>query len=674
MAERKIKFLDDTDHVRKRPKRYLGENPRTTGVREILDNAVDEVVRGNIHGNADAADEVDLIFHPDGSVEVRDNGRGLPAPTFYDEREANGIVATVGTSKAGENFTDDTTTAGTNGEGAAACNYISQRFDVAAFVDGKAYYQSFCKGRPGHFDGDDFDVNAAFTRRDGEKLTAHPLPDGAPEHGTWIRLAFDETVTPDDELDVDDLVSRARMMAWLTPNLTLRITRGGQTETVSSGESTGAAAVLDKLHGVTPLAEFCDSFTYTPAGKPAKTVDYDVAFMPVPVTDVRSTSAVNAILTADGGTHLDAAVKALGAAGASRNLRGLQRATGEPYPDAEDFASCLSLVVSVRTPAPGFTSQDKRKVKETRAFANALTREVERAATVWAASSANTKLLMVWAEQALAAARTKRKVLAAREEAKKSSGSARPGSNLAMPDKATMCDLSGVDSGAELFICEGLSAATTVIASRYAKFQAVYPLRGKPVKSWGRNLATLRKNQEFSDIETLLGCGVRDNCDPQKSRFTRIILIADADTDGYNINFSVMSMFLSNYRPLVEAGMLFIARPPLYILTTNVKDERIYAVTDDDRDEARERLAKMGRTKIVSQRCKGLGEMNPPDFNQTVMNPHTRVLKPVVIGEAGDAEATLDVVLGPSAEKRREWIAATAQRRGIGVADIMDEE
>lgn len=647
----------------------MGENVRTTAEREFADNATDEIVRGH-------ATTVTHVFHPDGSSEIRDDGRGLPAEVMFKETGMNGICSTIGTTGAGENYSGSGTTAGTHGEGAAAAVAISRRVDVTVFRNGKMYFQSFKDGRPGFFaDGDGFDPDAAFTPNNGASLKPQTSPAGSPEHGTQIRYLFDEDIARNDDYDPQAVVSTLKMNRLLTPgmNLTL-VDKDGTSETLEAVASTGAAALMQELMGVAATSVLTGTYelSSTPdrsGNVTRKDVEYEVAF--VPTSEQRVLSFVNSVHTSGGGNLVNAIVDSLGKGAASKNLRGLERQPGEPYPSPEDFSESVSAVVTMRYPAPEFTSQDKHTVSETKRYVNLTRTEFERTATAWAAAAPNSQVLLEWAKFALVTARTKQKMAAAKQSARKSAGASKPGTNLSLPDKYVPCEVTGRGSGAELHICEGDSALGTIKASRSAVFQAAFPLRGKPVKSWGKNVTQLRKNEEFAGIEALLGTGVRENCDPEKCRFDRIIFSTDADPDGYNISASLTSMFVSNFLPLIEEGMVYIALPPLFIVSTEKADERFYAVTEADRDAAVERYREQGRKRIEVQRCKGLGEMLPKDFKTTVMDPETRALMQIRY-EPGRDDDTLETVFGPSAEGRRSWMADMAALGRADMNDIMD--
>lgn len=651
-----IRVVEGMEHIRMRPRNYLGEEIRDVAAREIIDNAADEVTRG-------FATAVSLTFHPDGSVEVADNGRGVP-PDFDAESGMNGIVKSLGTPRSGVNFDDDTeATAGTNGVGSSATNAISSRFDVTVFRGGKMYRQCFQKGVPGHFTGDDFDVDAEFTAAPGEKLKGVPAPEGSMEHGTVVRFVFDPEIEPENVFHVEDMVHRVNLMARLTPGMQLQIIRDGKVEQFT-GPDYGAPAAFEFAVGSTPVLNITGDLTFTRAKRDVP-ASFDVAL--APSSDPKSVSSVNAVWTYEGGSHVSSIEKAVGAGLSQRKVQGLDRENGEPYPEPEDFAAVTTVMMDVRTPNARLVGQEKRKLTDP-TLGRALEREVSRRVAMWASSPANTPTLLEWAKLALSHARTKRKIQSVRESARTVASKAGKNTNLALPDKFLPCRATGRGSGAELHLCEGDSALGTIKAARSAVFQSAFPLRGKPLKAYNRTLTKCRENAEFAGIEALLGCGVGDSTDPEKCRFDRIILTTDADTDGYNISASLITTFVTWWRPLVEAGMLYVAIPPLFIVTAG-KNHRYYCVDEAARDEVVETLRADGVKGIEVQRCKGLGEMTPADFRDTVMDPKSRTLIQITYDPSDDQ--TIETVFGNSAERRREWMADKA-RNGVDAAEVMD--
>lgn len=680
-----IKIKSDIEYVRMRPRVYLGERARNTAAREIIDNAVDEYARGH-------STMVEVIFHPDNSIEVRDDGRGIPVD--YDtDISANGIVKALSYLQSGGNFENAGLTAGTNGVGATAANAISQRFDVTVYRDGKKYVQQFKQGEPGTFKNPDYDPFGEFTADPNARLRGAKAGKNAPAHGTHIRFIFDTTILADDTLDVDEIVERLQYTARLHDGLTLRITKDGET-TEYNGPEYGVAAVHNHVFNAPPLSSFTGEFAYSqsheavnPDGtteivKTSKNVGFAVSFSITDKVDYRS--FVNTVYTPDGGSHADSVSKALGAAAASKRLRSVNLNKGEEYPRPEDFAAVLGFIVNLDMTEPPFVGQDKRKLKTPVACNNAFVRELERQATAWVVSPANSGALTDWANAAVQHARMLRKVKSVRENSKATTNKRLAGS-FALPPKFLPSANVGYDSGAELFLCEGDSAATTIESSRDSRFQACFPLRGKQLNSFNTPLGapvkpdmtcnprkkkepiTMRTNESFVAIERILGTGVREHCDPEKGRFSRIIFATDADPDGANISAQLMCMFYFNFKPLIDAGMVYVAVPPLFVVEPKKGTERFYAIDATERDEIVSNLLERDGTRPHIKRCKGLGEMTADEFYDTVMDPARRVLRRVIVDDA--AYKVLEMAFGSDPQGRRD-IMAELNERGLPEGDI----
>lgn len=660
-----VTTLTPMEHIRLRPAVYLGGDIKTTAAREPIDNALDEIARG-------FASEAWVTIHDDSSIEIVDNGRGLPID--YDaDAGINGIVKTLGTAMSGTNFDGDATGAGTNGVGASATNAISTRFSVRVWRDGKMYAQDFQAGVPGTFDdGGAYDPTAAFTPGTGGRLRGTPAGAGAPASGTLVRFTFDPDIAPESVLGVDDLMLRARLSATLTEGATLHLSYPGpegrvETTTTFGGAAGALAMVTDAPAVLTAGGSFTINRTGQ-SGQALGTSDVTFDLAAAPSDDQHVIAAVNSVYTPDGGSHVNKALRAIGAGAASRRIRGLSLSPGEEYPGADAFAATCAVALSVRTHAPRFVGQDKRSLNDI-ALGNGIERELSRMVTQWAAIPANNEALTAWAGRALEWARVQRRVASTRAAARAARAKGASGTNLALPDKFLPSKLTGRGSGSEVHFCEGDSALSTLKAARYALFQAGFPLRGKPVNVWASTLTKARKNQEFRDIEAILGCGAGDACDPEACNFDRIIFTADADVDGYNIAASLIAMFSTHFRPLVDAGMVYISTPPLFIVTAR-GGHRIYCVDDNDRDAAVASLRADGAADIRVQRCKGLGEMDAKDFRATVMDPQQRMLMQITPLTQDDL-AELEIVFGGTADGRRDWMAAHAAEGGVDTSDVM---
>ncbi|PQD98872.1 DNA gyrase subunit B [Mycobacterium sp. EPG1] len=669
-----ITELDDVQHTRLRPAVNLGLDVLNTALRELIDNAVEEVADPS-HGGS----TVTITLHADGSVSVADDGRGLPVDTDPSTGK-NGIVKTLGTARAGGKFsahTDATSTgAGLNGIGAAAAVFISARTDVTVHRDGKTYVQCFGRGYPGVFDGEGFDPDAEFTRDDTQKLRG--VGNRKPKlHGTTVRILFDPSVVPDSTVDIGEVLLRAHAAARMSPGVQLVVVDEGW-----PGDEV-PPALLEPFNGPWGTDTLLDLMC-TAAGTPAPGVraivegrgEYTTGRGPTPfrwsltagpAEPATVAAFCNTVRTPGGGSHLTAAVKGLSEALADRasRIRDLGLAKGEEGPEPQDFAAVTALAVDTRAPDVSWDSQAKTAVSS-RSLNLAMAPDVARSVTVWAANPANNDTVTLWTKLALESARARRSAEGAKARSRAASKAKGLGTNLSLPPKLLPSRETGRGSGAELFLCEGDSALGTIKAARDATFQAAFPLKGKPPNVYGFALSKARAKDEFDSIERILGCGVRDNCDPELCRYDRILFASDADPDGGNINSSLISMFLDFYRPLVEAGMVFVTLPPLFVVKNG--DERIYCQDESERDAAVAQLKATSKKRVEVQRNKGLGEMDADDFWNTVLDPHRRT---VIRVHPDDADKKLHHTLfGGPPEGRRTWMAEIAARVDTASLDL----
>ncbi|MCV7214788.1 DNA gyrase subunit B [Mycobacterium crocinum] len=669
-----ITELDDVQHTRLRPAVNLGLDILNTALRELIDNAVEEVADPS-HGGS----SVTITLHTDGSVSVADDGRGLPVDTDAATGK-NGIVKTLGTARAGGKFSAHTdassTGAGLNGIGAAAAVFISARTDVTVHRAGKTYLQSFGGGYPGVFEGKDFDPNAPFTRSDTQKLrgTNNRKPNA---QGTEVRILFDSTVVPDSSIDIGEVLLRAHAAARMSPGVHLAVVDEGW-----PGDEIPPAllAPFDGPWGTDTLLDLMCTAADTPAPVVRAVVEgrgeYTTGRGPTPfrwsltagpAEPATVAAFCNTVRTPGGGSHLTAAVKGLSEALADRasRIRDLGLAKGEEGPEPQDFAAVTALAVDTRAPDVSWDSQAKTAVSS-RSLNVAMAPDVARSVTIWAANPANGDAVSLWTKLALEYARARRSAEGAKARSRAASKAKGLGTNLSLPPKLLPSRETGRGSGAELFLCEGDSALGTIKAARDATFQAAFPLKGKPPNVYGFALSKARAKDEFDSIERILGCGVRDNCDPEQCRYDRILFASDADPDGGNINSSLISMFLDFYRPLVEAGMVYVTLPPLFVVKNG--DERIYCQDESERDAAVAQLKATSKKRVEVQRNKGLGEMDADDFWNTVLDPQRRT---VIRVHPDDDEKNLHHTLfGGPPEGRRTWMADVASRVDTSALDL----
>lgn len=667
--------MDGIDHARHRVGNALGTHPRETGTREIIDNAFDELAAGH-------ATSVTVILRADESVEVIDDGRGLPVD-FNEKTKLNGICVTLGQTMSGGKFEDNQGSAGLNGIGAAATNAISDRFDVTVWRGGKEYCQNFRHGRPGHFAGDGFDPTASFKRVDGERLNGGKPRAGANKHGTAVRFFFDRTVVRDDEFDINNVLFRAHCSARMLKGSKLTVIDEGWSQPVNPklvGQFNGphgSEALLDfildfsgvgTLKNVRITAEGSAGFANV---RGDATFTYSVTAQPSE-SNARVWGFANGVYTPNGGSHVPSTSKGIGAALADRasRLRGLGLQKGEESPGADDFAAVVTAAVSVIAPEVHFSGQSKDSI-ESRSLGINIAKDIEKKVSLWAAAPVNSDTVLAWAKIALEYARTKRSVESARARARTKNQARSLGENLSLPEKLLPSKMSGRGSGAELYVCEGDSALGTIKSARNSSFQAAFPLKGKPLNTFNMTLAKARNNSEFDALERILGCGVKDKCDPEACRYDKIMLASDADADGGNINSMMLSMFMEFYRPLVDAGMIFVTMPPLFVVTQG--DTRIYCQNEDDRDIAMAKLKESKSSKKIDvQRNKGLGEMSADDFWNTVLDPAQRTLMQINIPEMERSEKLRYTLFGGPAQGRRDWIDDMSARTDLASLDLGD--
>lgn len=666
-----IKEPDPMEHIRMKPGMWLGNNPFETAVRELIDNSFDEIV-----GNH--ADKVTVILRADSSVEVIDNGRGVPHD--YDTKaKKNGIVKSLGTPMAGSKFDNKEGSSGTHGVGASGANAISDIFTVTVWRKGEEYTQAFQRGVPGHYKGTDFDKDAPFTAKKSEDLKPKKAKRGTPKNGTSVRLIIDRTISKDAELDINNVLFRARCSAIMIEGASLDVINEGWPEEVNEtliGSFSDAHGTEELLKFITEYnkIEIPDSLIIqvdgegmfsTQAGD--RQFTYSVAVAPRDPGEVWGFA--NSVYNPKGGNHISATSRGIGQAleERSKRLRGLGMQKGEAPPEAADFANiCLAVVTTV---APGiqFSGQSKEAI-ESASLGRNLANDLKSKLSLWASSPANTDVVTAWAKIALEYARTKRSIESARARARAKNKSKSLGENLSLPEKLVPCRNTGRGSGAELYICEGDSALGTIRNARDAQVQACFPLKGKPMNVYDMTLAKARKNAEFEAIERILDCGSKEKCDPEKSRYDRIMLASDADPDGANINSLMIVMMLEFFRPLVEAGMLYVTIPPLFAVVQG--ESKIYCQTEDERDAAIKKLSAKSNKRIDVKRNKGLGEMDDEEFWDTVLDPESRTLRRITIEDAEKISKMSYTLFGGPAVGRREWISEMSHKLDLDSLDL----
>jgi DNA gyrase subunit B len=620
-----VQVLEGLEAVRRRPGMYVGGTDTRALhhlVYEVVDNAIDEVLAG-------ACDRIDITIHPDSSVIVRDNGRGIPV-AMHPDKQTSTLELVMTTLHAGAKFGGEgyKVSGGLHGVGVSAVNALSRWMEVVVDNprDGRRYRQRYEKGIP-----------------------VTPVEDIGEAHGqgTQVTFRFDEEIFEDVAFDFETLAQRMRELAFVAGGVFIRLL--DEREEPFAREMNfyfegGISSFVRYLNRNRKVIH--DEVVY--ANHDDNDVGIEVA---IQYTDTYAQSMyafANTIHTVDGGTHLTGL-----RSGLTRTINDYARKEGvlrdkDPNFAGEDVREGLTAIVSVKHPDPQFESQTKVKLMnaEVRALVesvvvNALSEFLER-------NSRTSRRIMKKCRtsfRARAAARKARDLVIRKSTLE----------SLTLPGK--LADCSEKDpAGSEIFIVEGDSAGGSAKQGRDRHFQAILPLRGKILNTERARLNRILQNKEVRALISALGTGIGAQFDVSGLRYDRVILLTDADIDGAHIRTLLLTFFFRYMQPLIETGHLYIAQPPLYRIQAG-RTER-YAYSEQER---REILAEIGRQNVSTQMYKGLGEMNPEQLWETTLNPENRALLRVSIEDAATADRTFDMLMGASVPPRRRFIQTHAK-------------
>ncbi|SEM50971.1 DNA gyrase/topoisomerase IV subunit B [Nonomuraea pusilla] len=668
---RHLSVLEGLEAVRKRPGMYIGSTDSRGLMHclwEIVDNGVDEALAGH-------CDRIEVELHPDGSIEVRDNGRGIPVDVEPKTGLA-GVELVYTKLHAGGKFGGGSYAAsgGLHGVGASVVNALSSRLDVEVDRDGRVHQISFRRGVPGVFDGDG--PTAKFKKKSG-------LRDGGPAErpgtGTRVRFWADKQIfLPDAEVSVDEIHVRLRQTAFLVPGLTLVVYDsrheerledefrfdGGISEFTEFLARDEPVCEVLRLQGVGHFHETVpvldDQGHMTPT-EVQRELSVDVALRWGKGYESTVRSFVNVIATPKGGTHLTGFERGL-----LRTVNEVLRETrllknGDDPVNKEDLSEGLTAVVTVRVPEPQFEGQTKEVLgtsAATRIVSHVVSKELKE---IFANPPRGFKQpLRAVLEKIVAAAKARIAAREHRDNQRRKSAL----ENSALPAKLVDCRNDDVDRS-ELFIVEGDSALGTAKLARDSEFQALLPIRGKILNVQKASVSDMLKNAECAAIIQVVGAGSGRSFDLDAARYGKVILMADADVDGAHIRCLLLTLFHRYMRPMVEAGRVFAAVPPLHrIELTNPgkgKDKYIYCYSDAELQKVLRDLERRGkRWKDPVQRYKGLGEMDADQLAETTMDPRHRILRRVRIEDAEQAESIFSLLMGSDVAPRREFIVKSA--------------
>jgi len=691
---RHLQVLEGLEAVRKRPGMYIGSTD-SRGlmhcVWEIIDNAVDEALAG-------VCDRIDVALMADGSVEVRDNGRGIPVD-LEPRTGLSGVEVVFTKLHAGGKFGGGSYTAsgGLHGVGASVVNALSARLDVEVDRGMKTYAMSFRRGEPGVF----HDANGVKTP--DARFTAYVdnselrIVGKAARGRTGSRVRYwpdHQIFIKDAAVTYDELVSRARQTSYLVPGLSLVI-RDERGVPGTPGEHGPHEETFLHHGGISEFAEFLavdpaltDVWRVQGSGTFRETVPVlderghmtpteverecgiDVALRWGTGYETKALSFVNIIATPKGGTHMMGFEQSLLKVFRRQleiNARRLK--VGSDKVDKEDILAGLTAVVTVRLAEPQFEGQTK-EVLGTSAVRAIVSKIIEKELTAKLTSNkrgekAQSALLLekVVAEMKSRVSARLHKETQRRKNALETSS---------LPAKLADCRSSDVER-TELFIVEGDSALGTAKLARSSDHQALLPIRGKILNVQKASVGDMLKNNECAAILQVIGAGSGRSFDLEAARYGKVIIMTDADVDGAHIRTLLLTLFFRYMRPLVQAGRVFAAVPPLHRIEVinpgGKKNELVYTYTEAEMRKTLTSLEKKGRkVKQPLQRYKGLGEMDADQLAETTMDPRHRTLRRVTLKDAEVAERVFDLLMGNDVAPRKDFIidsAAELDRRRI---------
>lgn len=667
-----LQVLEGLAAVRKRPGMYIGSTDGrglTHCVFEILDNSVDEALAGHCQN-------VTLTLHADGSASVDDDGRGIPV-TIEPRSKLPGVVLVMTKLHAGGKFGGNgyKVSGGLHGVGASVVNALSVRVDVEVDRDGRTHRVSFKRGEAGTFDRD-----GAFTK--GIRVQASGrLP--KTRTGTRVRFWPDPQIfLPGSVIDADRIVERARQTAYLVPGLsiTVRDERDGEVVEQHFQASGGLADMVADISADEPVSEilsFKGTGTYMETipvlDDEGDLVSQDVEReMEVEVVlrwgkgyDYALRSFVNVVETPKGGTHVAgferSLVRTVNASLAnSRTLR-----ANEEGPVKDDVLEGVTAIVAVKISEPQFEGQTK-EILGTSAASGIVASVVSKELGAWLDHPRHKAKAKAVFEKVAEAARTRRMLREKRETIRRKSAL----ESASMPDKLKDCRGNDPER-TELFIIEGDSAAGTVARARDSEFQAYLPIRGKILNVLKANERKMLDNAECAALITALGAGSGRSFDLERVRYNKLILLADADVDGSHIRCLLLTLCWKYMRPLLEAGRVYSAMPPLYRVTVKGTGEHIYCYTDAHRDAVLQELRSSGKAwKDDIQRYKGLGEMDADQLAETTVDPLHRRLRRVQVADAESSAKLFEILMGDDAGERREFISTRSDGFDLTKLDV----
>ncbi len=615
--ESSIKILEGLEAVRKRPGMYIGSTDKRGLhhlVWEIVDNSIDEIING--YGN-----HIKIVLHKDGSITIADNGRGVPIGMHESGKSTPEVIYTV--LHAGGKFEEGNykVSGGLHGVGGSVVNALSKWMDVIIYRDG---------------------VISNIRFKDGGNVDSPLKTIGTTNKtGTIVTFMPDYDIFKNSQFSYTTIVERMQESAFLIPSVMIDVIDEEAKKETKFHYENGLVDFVEFMNeGKTTLNKVLN-FNGTKSG-----IEVDVAMQYTDTYNENIVSFVNNVKTRDGGTHevgfKTGITKAFNDYVKSNNLIKGKDATF----DGSDVREGLSAVINLRIPENllQFEGQTKGKLgtPEARSITEAVTYE-----NLKFFLEENKEIALNIVDKASKSKMAREAARKAREEARNGKGKQKIEKNLSGKLAPATSKNPKIN---ELFLVEGDSAGGSAKGGRDRKFQAILPLRGKVINAEKANITEMLKNEEINTIIHTIGAGLGAEFDVKESNYDKVIIMTDADVDGSHIQILLLTFFYRFMRPLIEAGKLYIAKPPLYKLDYGKK--HFYAYSDEERFKIVEENS--GKPDI--SRNKGLGEMNAEELWDTTMNPETRSLIRVNIYDAALAEKRVNVLMGDKVEPRKEWI------------------
>ena len=611
-----IEVLSGLDPVRKRPGMYTDTSCPNHLIQEVLDNSVDEAISGH-------CSNIKIKLQKNGLIKVSDDGRGMPVD-IHPEHKVSGVELILCKLHAGAKFSGEeyNFSGGLHGVGVSVVNALSESLQVNIKRDTKEYEMKFKNG----------------DKQNELKVVGEV---GARNSGTTIKFKPNSKYFESEEIKVKELKHLLKAKAVLCPGLTIHFNNERKAEKIKWYFEDGLKSYLEEASDGLDL--ILEESILSSKDSDSQEVEFVVNWSGRPPKNKLDETYVNLIPTSQGGSHLNGfksgLLEALKEFCEYRSLipKGLKL-------NADDVLNNAIFVVSSKLQNPQFAGQTKERLdsKDHMSFVSSSTKDI---LSIWL--NTHTEEGEQIAELAIASAQARAKASNTVERKKTFKGPALPG-------KLSDCNSEDLNK-TELFLVEGDSAGGSAKQARERSFQAIMPLRGKILNTWELESEEIIKSQEIKNLSTAIGV-LPGNNDLSGLRYGKICILADADSDGLHIATLLCALFLRHYKSLVKDGRIFIAMPPLYRIDCG--KEVLYALDEKQKDDVvKEFRNKKGKPKINIQRFKGLGEMNPSQLRETVMDPNTRQLVRLSVSATDNANAMMDLLLSKkNAPARKEWL------------------